>query len=185
MVLVLVAVGTSSCATGPAAPPGATVPTSTPAGPYAVPQVITKPYVQKVLNALEVVNAQASRLIISSKSLGAPALTMIGAIDTAPEATIQSKVWQEDLHAGLPNYLPHPGVVHDSVIAILSTTPSCVFLSAIRNFSQVDRDPPVYTSYFAIVQRSGDATTGQNPTPWVISFLGGTASGAAPPDQCP
>lgn len=177
--------GLASCAGSSPPSTGATVPTAILGEPYAVPAVITKAYLQRVLNAMEVVNARAASLIIAHKALVPEAVAALGTIDTPPELQIQKTGWQQDLRGGLANALPNPGTVHDKVTAILATTPSCVFLSAIRDFSQVDRRPPTYTSYFALSQRPGDSTSGLNPTPWVISFLGGTASGAPPPDQCP
>lgn len=177
--------GLASCAGSSPPSTGATVPTAILGEPYAVPAVITKAYLQRVLNAMEVVNGEATRLIIAQHKLGPQALRDLGAINTAPELAKQVLVVRQDLRGGLANALPNPGTVHDKVTAILATTASCVFLSAIRDFSQVDRRPPTYTSYFALSQRPGDSTSGLNPTPWVISFLGGTASGAPPPDQCP
>ncbi|MGH9128737.1 MAG: hypothetical protein ACRDY2_07170 [Acidimicrobiales bacterium] len=184
----LLALGATSCAAGSAAPPGATVPTAVigapPPNPYAVPAVITKAYVQRVLNALEAVNAQATQLIVAHRSLVPAARTDLSAIDTAPEVAIQTKLWRNDLNAGLPNLLPKPGLIKDTVTGLLAASSSCVFVSATSDTSTVERVPSTQPVYFALVSRP-QGGSGSNPTPWLISFLGGTANGTAPPNQCP
>ncbi len=182
----LVAVGTAAC--GSTAPnyPGATVPTAIVGEPYAVPAVITKPYVQKVLNALEAVNAQAARLIIARKSLVPAAIVDLESVDTPAELQAQEAVLRQESSAGFANFRSNPGLVHDSVTKILFSSPTCVYLAATRDYSQVEvHPPPLHTSYFALDERIASNQPDQpNPTPWVIAFLGYNSNGTVPRNPC-
>lgn len=190
---------TAACGSGAPPGPGATVPRGTPTAPatssttattgpdpYAVPPVITKPYVQRVLDALEAVNGQATRLIVANKSFVPAAAARLRAIDSRAEFAVQSSIWSNDLAHGLANYVPDPKDVVDQVTGIVTAAPSCVFLTAARNYTGVDRDPPpLHTSFFALKAKPIlPGSEAYNATPWVISFLGYTASGSEPPNPC-
>lgn len=191
VVLVALALAAASC-TGnrPARSPKATVPkaagTPAPAGPYAVPKVITKPYVQKVLDALEVVNAQATDLIVANKTLVPEAANRLRSINTSDEFSQQTAIWLTQLRNGLSNYRIPPGPVSDRVLTIGPSTSRCVFAMINRDYSGLEvHPPPAHNSYVVLrLSQPTDSSSGMNPTPWVISFLGYQSNGTPPPNPC-
>lgn len=182
---VAVSLVAASCS-GPAAPPGATVPDSVlgqpPPSPYAVPKVITKAYVQRVLNALESVESQATVSIVAHKAFTPAAAALIRSVTTPSEYSDEHQIWLNDATSGFANIPAHPRPIVDSVQKVFPSTDTCIFVSAIRNASAAVIDPPPrHVSYFVL--HSG-ATTSPNPTPWLIDEVGYNSQGLVPGDVC-
>ncbi|MGH9071685.1 MAG: hypothetical protein ACRDX8_11100 [Acidimicrobiales bacterium] len=179
----LLALGAASCAAGSAAPPGATVPTAVvgapPPNPYAVPAVITKPYVQKVLNALEGVEAKATVDIAAHRAFTPTAAELIRSVTTPSELSVEQTIWLKDIQTGLHNIPAHPGPIVDSVQQVFPSKSACIFASAIRHgASAVTGPPPVHVSYFVLCPLPvSESSGGPNPTPWVINQVGYNSQG--------
>lgn len=179
----------------PSQPPQATVPqaagTTTPAtavatDPYAVPPVITKPYVQKVLNALEAVNAQATDLIVANKNLVPAAAARLQSIYTDSQFTAQTRHLLTVLATGVGHtFRSDPGRITDAAARIVSASPTCVYLVTTRNYSTVvNNPPPPQQTYIALNRRTASVSLGLNPTPWVFAFLGYNTDGSMPANPC-
>ena len=100
--LLLCAAGATLAACGGAASasgPQATVPPTTAGSPtsYAIPPQITQAYVQRVINALDVVDGDATRLIVENRSLVPPAVYRLKAIDSDPWFTQVADTWADQL----------------------------------------------------------------------------------------
>lgn len=181
-----VALVASSCSTGPAVPPGATVPTAvigqaTPS-PYAVPKVITKAYVQSVLNALEAVESEATASIVSHHAFTSTAAALIHSVTTQSEFAAERLDWEYDAPSGFSNIPKHPGPIVDTVQRVFPSTNTCIFVSAIRDANAaVINPPPRHVSYFVLY---GGATTSPNPTAWLIDEVGYNPEGPPPGDVC-
>ncbi|MGH9072380.1 MAG: hypothetical protein ACRDX8_14755 [Acidimicrobiales bacterium] len=175
----------ASCG-GPAAPPGATVPDSVlgqpPPSPYAVPQVITKPYVQSVLNALEAVESQATVSIVSHKAFTPAAAALIHSVTTPNEYKVQHQTWLLNLSAASSSLPAHPSPVLDSVQQVFPSSPDCIFVSTIRHVGNAVIGPNLPDLTY-IVLNTGTVSS-PNPTPWLIDQLGYNAKGAVPKDTC-
>jgi hypothetical protein len=180
----LAACGGSASASGPQA----TVPVTTIASSasYAIPRQITAPYVQRVLNALNAVDGDATRLIVAHRSLIKPAVYRLQAIDADSWFTEVTSTWADDLASGLQNYRSVPGNQRDTVQKIISASPSCVYVQAVSDFraSTVTPEPP-HVNYIELVRLPpGRDKGGWNTTPWMIGVEGWNSQGLMPSDPC-
>ncbi|MGH9070237.1 MAG: hypothetical protein ACRDX8_03460 [Acidimicrobiales bacterium] len=172
----------ASCGTATPAPPGATVPDSVlgqpPPSPYAVPKVITKAYVTKVLAALEAVESEATANIVAHHGFTPTAAALIRSVTTESEFTAERQIWLNDATSGLRNIPKHPRPIVDAVQRVFPSTPSCIFVSAIRNAHAAVIDPPPrHVSYFVL---HAGTTSSPNPTPWLIDKVGYNPTGPPP-----
>jgi len=202
VVLLALSLAAAACQTGrPGNTPQATVPKAVgtnptpatrtayaPADPYTVPSVITKAYVQKVLNALEVVNAQATDLIVANKALVPPAADRLRSIYTGSEFTAQTAHLLTVISTGVNRtFQSNPGAIVDTVNQIVSADPGCIYLGATRDYSHIAVAPssPRFT-FISLVRRTEPyAQSDFNPTSWVFSFIGYNTDGSAPSNPCP
>ncbi len=175
----------ASCG-GSVAPPGATVPDSVlgapPPSPYAVPRVITKAYVQRVLNAIEAVQAQATADIVAHRAYTPAAAALIHSVTTQYQYNFDHRAWQMLLSSGLPDIPAHPGAIVDTVQKVFPSTSTCIFASLNRNFSAVNAAPPA--GQLDYVHLEVAATGAPNPTPWLVNRLGYNSQGLVPGDPC-
>jgi hypothetical protein len=155
-----------------------------PTNPYAVPSKITPAYVQRVLNALEGVNARATRLIVENHRLVPEAIKVLRSTSTIPEYNLQTRIWSAQLSSGLSNYRPDPGPVIDHLVSLIYGTKSCLFASLKRDYSKVQKVPQSSPLTYISLLRQAARLNSPNPTPWRISFFGYTVSGQAPQDPC-
>ena len=153
------------------------------ANPYAVPAHITTAYVQRVLNALDVVDGDATRLIVANRSLVKPALLRLEAIDSKSWFGSVTNVWAGDLASGLKSYRPDPGNQRDLVTNVISANSDCVFVRALTDYSAISikAQRPVINY---IVLRAGPGTSSFNPTPWIVDIEGSNSKGLQPTDPC-
>ncbi len=185
MGLAVFALSGAACSSGSAAPPGATVPNhilnQPPPSPYAVPTVITKAYVQSVLNALEAVQAQATLNITSHRSFTPAAATLIHSVTTESEYNFDYQAWQMVLSSGLQDVAAHPGAIVDTVQRVFPSSSTCIFVSLTRNFAAVSTVPSPARLSYAILRYGA---TEPNPTPWLVDRLGYNPQGPQPDDVC-
>jgi len=200
VVLLALSLAAAACQTGrPGNTPQATVPKAVgtnptpatrtayaPADPYTVPSVITKAYVQKVLNALDQVDAGAARLIVASGTLSPNAAAQIRAVTTAPEYTRQTSIILAQLRQGISVYKAPPGAVKDTVTQLVSTSPNCIFAASIRDYSALlMTPPPSRVNYFVLRPQIASPTmSGLNPTPWAVDSLEYNPDNSQPTDPC-
>jgi hypothetical protein len=171
--------------------PGATVPHAAPtsttsADPYAVPSPITAAYVQRVLDAIEGINNQATLIMVQQRQLSPPVARLMRSISTTDEFSQQTKILLDELDKGLPNYRSKPAPVHDSVHQLVFANGSCIFAATTRDLSGLlTSSPPLHVSYFILRRlQAADDPTHLNPTPWVISFLGYNTDNSLPDNTC-
>ena len=166
----------------------ATVPATTlsATASYAVPARITAPYVQRVIDALNAVQGDAARLIVSHRSLVPPAVYRLEAIDGDKWFSEVTATWADDLAADLKNYRPVPGNEKDTVNRVISASHSCVWLQATSDFSAISLNPPrPSVNYIQLVPlTAGRDRGGWNPTPWMIQLEGYNSQGLTPSDPC-
>lgn len=156
------------------------------ADPYAIPKVITKQYVQKVLDALDQVDAGAARLIVASGALSPNAAAQIRAITTPSQYTQQTSIVLAQLRQGVSVYKSPPGAVKDTVTRLVSASPICVFAASIRDYSALLMvPPPPRLNYFVLRRRTTiPAASGPNPTPWAVDSLEYNPDNSQPADPC-
>jgi hypothetical protein len=190
--LAIVPVLAAACGgTTASAGPGATVPraastSTTPTDPYAIPSPITAAYVQRVLDAIEAINAQMGTIVVEQRDLPPEAARLLRSVTTADEFATQSQILLNQLDRGLPGYRNPPGPVRDAVQRLIFASTSCIFLTATRDFSAVITPAPASpVSYFVLrrVQPEDDPTH-INPTRWVQAFLGYNSDNSPPEDTC-
>jgi hypothetical protein len=170
---------------------GATVPHAAPtsttsADPYAVPSPITVAYVQRVLDALEAINNQATLIMVQQRSLTPEAARLFRSVSSADEFRAQTQILLDQLDHGLPNYRPHPGPVRDTVVRLAFASNSCIFVAANRDYSALLTSlPPAHQFYFALRRAlPQDDPTHVNTTNWVVAFLGHNSDESQPEDTC-
>ncbi|MHB1785407.1 MAG: hypothetical protein ACYCS7_04545 [Acidimicrobiales bacterium] len=184
------ACGTSAKAavTGPTVPSAAAYsPTTT--DPYAVPKVITVAYVQKVLDKLDAIGAEAIQNIVSTHQFTPQAADLFKSITTASQFEQQANISVAQIASGLTNYRPAVGPIVDTVQTLLDTSQTCIFVSVKRDPSaMLITRPPVKTQYFVLSSSTPANTLSvhglSNPTHWRIAFLGYNTDGSQPSDQC-
>lgn len=150
---------------------------------YAVPSKITPAYVQRVLNALEGVEARAADLIVAAKRITPSAEALIGAVTTAGEKQRELTEWRDQLSNDLGDVRNDPGAVDDHISSLVSSNESCIFVATRRDFSKVTvTTVQPHTTYFVL--RTEARPSANNPTPWQIDVVGYNSKGLAPADPC-
>lgn len=166
----------------------ATVPDTTipPVNSYAVPPHITAAYVQRVLDALDKVDGDATRLIVANRSLVPAAVYRLEAIDADAWFTEETSTWTDEITAGLKGYRTTPGNVQDTVKQVLYATPSCTWIETMSDYRAVAVRPSAPSvNYIQLVPAiPGRDTGGWNPTPWMIALEGYNSHGLVPSDPC-
>jgi hypothetical protein len=182
----------ASCGGSPtsrAQAPQASVPASVASAPdpFAVPATINKPYVQKVLDAIEQVEAGATQEVVATRSVDNTAALRMRAVDGDAEFQFEVNGWLNEIQSGLSHVRSNPGAARDRVATLFRATSSCVFLSAVRDISAVAVTPPApRLTYIELVQLAPkNDPTHLNPTGWAIAEAGWNSQGLQPSDPCP
>ena len=182
--IALAACGGGSSGTGAQA----TVPSTTlgSATSYVMPSRITAAYVERVLSALESVQARAGGAIVESHSLSPAAVADLRAIFARDVLVDQVNLWVSQIPGGLGAYKVPVGPVRDRVTSLITAKPTCIFVSVVRDFSAVTmKPPPRHTSYVELLPASLDTYAKPlNPTPWVFGEIGYPSSSQLPPNPC-
>lgn len=169
--------------------PAATTTTVTgqPADPYAVPAVIDEAYVNRVLAALDQINGDVVREVISSRSVSIDSVERIRAVYNDPEFEVELNGLRRLLKNDLTRFRDPPGNRKTVVRQINVARRDCVALEALVDFSEVVRDPApaVGGEYEAITLRPtqpGADPQRLNPTGWSVGHDEVVEPGAVPKD---
>lgn len=194
--LLVVAAVTAACKSGGDTTPDPTVPTAvststvatsstTPVADIAaIPDVIDAPYLDRVLDALDNVELEATRLIVTNKNLVPPAATLLNSIYSDEEFTQQADAWVTAIldDPELQSFAADGPGRRTSVDQFVSTTPACLFIAVSRDYPQSGEHRTEYLSLVPL-DRSNDPDK-HNPTAWMITYSGVRKDGAQPPDPC-
>ncbi|MBV9665787.1 MAG: hypothetical protein JOZ37_17610 [Actinobacteria bacterium] len=165
----------------------ATAPTTVPTDPYAVPPTIDAAYLNKVIQALDHVDGDATRLIVARRQLVPEAARRLSSIYSAEEFTAQTNLWLDLLDKGLPGAQASPGDVVTTITRVIAAGRSCAFVEVRRDYSKVATNGPTAgTDYLVLapLDRKRDPNA-FNPTPWVISREGFNSDQPQPSNPCP
>ena len=172
----------------PASTTQATVPSTTisATASYAIPNRITAAYVQRVINALDEVDGQATRLIVEHRALVPQAVYRLKAINSDPWFTEVADTWADQLAHGLKGYRLVPGDKKDVVSRVISANSSCVFVSVLTDYSLVSTvEQSRQVNYLQMVPLpTGRDPSHYNPTPWSVKIEGYNSRGLVPGDPC-
>jgi hypothetical protein len=181
--LVAAACSSSGKAGGTATVPGPTAPPTT-ADPWAVPAVITVPYVNRVLAELNHIDGNAVRSARAANAITPEFMTLeksINATQASYEATLE--LWQRSVSQNWKDISETPGDVISTVLKLLDTSPSCVVASVREDFSpEGPGGVGVYPNWWIALLPS---TT--NVTHWAYVFDGFESSptpGGVPINAC-
>lgn len=179
--------------------PQTTVPTAAPTTSTApappapdvtkVPAVIDTAYVNAVLAAIDEVDGQATRLIVSAKKLEPEAGRRLQAIYSVEQLQLEVERWLTGLAQDpeVTGILPKPGNRRTVVERIIAATPTCLWLAVRRDYSKVNVDPGAdRTEYVGLQPLDPRNNPGNvNPTPWVIFVDGLRRDATEPANPCP
>ena len=176
-------------------PPAATVPSSEvptsstePAPDPAVipddPAEIDEEYVQAVVDELFEVDAKATEIFVTTKTLDERALDYLEAIYTDDESLRQADVWVQTLARGSDTLLPGP-LIND-VTRMIHRSTDCIYVEVEVDYSQTTtRDVPASLSYLGLTpKQQTDDPNGLNPTAWMLFMDGTNADGSEPENPC-
>ena len=153
--------------------------TSTTTDPFAVPDVITLEYLDRVLAELDRIDGEATRKIVAAKALTPEAIALIESIYTEPELATRLAIMRTHLEKVLANLKGDPKARETNATELISAGPECVFLRATRDFSRsAVIPPPPQTTYIAL------APTTSNRTGWTIAFDSFNEDSSRPEDPC-
>ena len=156
-----------------APPPSTTASTTTPTDPYAVPAVIDEAYVNRVLAALDQVEGDAVRTLVTTRMVGAEAVKRLRAVYNDPQFQEERDGLIRSLATDLSEYKNPPGNRRTTVLRLVTRDPNCILAEVNKDFSDVVRSsPPKPADEVDILtlrptQGDGDPDN-LNPTPWSI-----------------
>jgi hypothetical protein len=189
----LVASGCSNDAEQP--PPAATVPSevttssTAPAAPdpAVIPEdlaEIDEAYVQAVVDELFAVDAKATEIFVTTKTLDERAIRYLEAIYVGEELDQQVDVWFQTLAKGSDTLLP--GMLRNDVQRIIDVASDCVFFEVKVDYSETTtRNVPSATNFLGITPKEvGDDPNTVNPTAWMLFTDGFNLDGSEPENPC-
>lgn len=161
----------------PSATLGTEPPRTTTTDPYALPAVIDAAYVNRVLAGLDAAVGDVVRIIVDTKTIPREAydrLRALYATDSQLQLAIDS--FQRDLREGLAGYrLPTPGDLRTSVAEMLSTSSSCIFVKATRDYTAISTNTSLTDDPLWIAIRPLDTSrdpAGHNTVGWAYLYEG-------------
>jgi hypothetical protein len=184
----------TSCGGGgsgaPAARSSATVPTvppsTVPADPYAVPEVIDAAYLNRVFVALEHVDGDATRLIVANKKLIPEAAQRLISIYDEEELHAQTDLWLDLLAKDMSGFKTPPGDRKTNVDRVISATAQCLYVAVARDYRDISAHAgPPNVEYVALKPLAAVRNSAHfNPTPWMIASEGSRSDGGVPDNPC-
>ncbi|HEV2767871.1 MAG TPA: hypothetical protein VGV63_09240 [Acidimicrobiales bacterium] len=176
-------------------PPAATVPsevttsTTAPAAPdpAVIPDdlaEIDEEYVQAVVDELFAVDAKATGIFLTTKTLDERAIEYLQAIYTEEELDRQVDHWFQDLAHRSDELLP--GALRNRVTRVIQVGDDCVYVEVETDYSQVStrKVPPAHNYLGLTPKLDGDDPGGLNPTAWVLFMDGVEPDGSPPENPC-
>jgi len=171
--------GTASVGTAPRAQASTTT-----IDPWAVPAVITVPYVNRVLAELNHIDGNAIRSARAANAL-TPEFNQLEMSIFATEQNfdLTQQVWQKTIADGWANVSEDPGDVVSTVMQLLSTSSQCIYASVREDFSHQGPGGVGVAPKWWIALSPTRPTTA-NPTHWAFIYDGYDSSGGAPTNAC-
>ncbi|MBW3546773.1 MAG: hypothetical protein KY452_01360 [Actinobacteria bacterium] len=175
-------------------PPAATVPSEVPTSSTAPapdpavipddPAEIDEEYVQAVVDELFAVDAKATEIFVTTKTLDERGKEYLRAIYTEEEVEREVNSWFHALGSRSENLLSGP--LRNDVQHIITATGDCIYVEVLRDYSQTTtRDVGSRTVFLGLTpKRPGDDPEGLNPTPWMLFMDGFNPDGSRPEDPC-
>jgi len=169
-------------------PPPPAPTTSVPADPYAVPAAIDEAYVNRVLAALDQVDGEAVRTLVSVVQIDPRVGEILRSVYNDPQ-------YGQDLEGltktDLSRLKVPPGNLTRTVSRLVEIRGNCIRAEVSIDYSQVAKSPPprptdeVNSLTLRPTQPEADPTN-LNPTPWSISDAQVLKPGQTPrpEDQC-
>ena len=161
-------------------------PATTTTNPYAVPAVIDVAYVNKVLAGLDTVLGDVLRLVLRTNTIPPEAYDRLKAVYVDP-VFLQLRIdsYQRDIRERFRGYRPDPGNRVSTVVRILTTRPTCIFVEVRRDYSAVGVNARSDTEWVALTRQDPSRDPSQyNATPWGIAYDGFPPDRSQPPDPC-
>lgn len=154
--------------------PSETTTTTAPADPYAIPDVIDEAYVNRVLAALDQIDGDAVREVVSKGAVTFESLERIRAIYNDPEYDQQSAGLQDLVSEDRGKFKIPPGNRLTKVFRLTHISPTCIVADVKVDFSEVVVSPPITEPgefQLLILERTqtGADPKRLNPTSWSIA----------------
>ncbi len=175
-------------------PPAATVPSEVttsstePAPNPAVipddPAEIDEEYVQAVVDELFAVDAKATEIFVTTKTLDERGKEYLRGIYTEEEAEQQIDAWFQTLATGSEELLP--GALVNDVTRVIDVAPGCVYVEVEVDYSgTTTRNVPTSPTYLGLApKQAGEDPHGLNPTAWMLFMNGVNLDGSEPENPC-
>ncbi len=176
-------------------PPAATVPSEVttsstePAPNPAVipddPAEIDEEYVQAVVDELFAVDAKATEIFVTTKTLDERAIDYLEAIYVGEELEQQEDVWFQAL--ALRGDQLKVGTLKNEVRRIIDVSSDCVFFEVERDYSETTtiESPPRNIVYLGLTPKRQEHDPERlNPTAWVLFTSSVATDGSQPENPC-
>jgi hypothetical protein len=172
VVLLLLSLSAGCLSGGGSAKPTTTVPsTTTTTDPYAIPATIDVAYVQRVMDAIDVLLGKAAQALVRERSVdGEWAKYARAALDDRGLAAAR-KGAELELGLNLRDYRPSPGQPHTTVRSVVIARTQCVAARALIDGSEVvTLASAISESHIEFSAKDpGRDPGGLNPSPWLLA----------------
>lgn len=153
--------------------PTSTTDTTEPADPYAIPEVIDEAYVNRVLAALDQIDGDSLRDVVSKGAVSFESFERIRAIYNDPEYDQQSDGLRDLVKEDLGRFKSPPGNRKTVVFRLPHVSPTCIVTNVRADFSEVVVSPPTTAPdefQLLILERTQPGADPKrfNPTSWSI-----------------
>ena len=167
--------------------PSATVGTApaqtTTTNPYAIPVVIDAAYVGRVLDGLDALKGDVTRLVVTSKTIPREAFDRLQAMYTSDDLLNRElSSYSKDLADGLSGYRSNPGNKRSTVREMITITAQCLYVRVDRDYSAVGINGTTGRAEWIALRpldRSRDPNN-YNPTGWAYLYEGFTQQRTQP-----
>jgi hypothetical protein len=179
--------GKTSTAKGTATVPQATTSTSDPgSGSLVRPATIDVAYVQQVIDRLDVLYGDAFRALEADRAVTDRVKQLLSDAFAGHSLDGKTGDFTREVQAGFTLVRPNPGNPRTAVLALLSSSPSCLFVKTRRSLADVYR--PGFDTAFEFVfvgfRTAPPSPDGQNRTGWKVVLDGARRDDTAPDDPC-
>lgn len=147
---------------------------------FAVPATIDAAYVERVLQALDVVQGDVARRIVETKAFTATDRLPLRAVFLDPELRAQTEGFAGLLES-IERLRNPPGDNRTTVVRLVTVRPDCIYAETTVDVSATVVDPPPPFTSFVVLRpsRPGTDPGDVNPTPYAIA-----AEHPEPRDPC-
>lgn len=163
-------------------------PATTTTNPYAVPAVIDAAYVNRVLAGLDAIRGDVTRTIVSTKTIPRDAYDRMRAMYGTDEwLQLRIDSFQSDMRRAFAGYSPVPGNQVTTITQLISTSSTCIFARATRDYSAVGPGASATSDRNWVGLKPLDPRRdphGYNVTSWAFVYDGFPEDRTQPPDPC-